>query len=122
MKKLFACVLLAACSGSTEPEPAALQVGTYTYQSGLGAGTLTLTYATPDSVAGRFDVGNLRGPFSLGRWNVDAYPLFADEVVTIAGTSIRTTYNHRISATVCQFKAVPSSEPWRACTLTYVGP
>lgn len=95
MKRLLLCLLalfLVACGGgddSTGPSTA-LKAGVYDYSAqipffksdgSLGtssySGTLTLTYATADSIAGTFQVTGYRSDTRLGFKNADAYVLYA---------------------------------------------
>lgn len=103
MRRVWTLVLgLAAvgCGGSTEPSNRALQVGRYRYTAsgtavrGSLAGTLTLTSATADSVAGSWSVASSLLTFQpavqLGKWNEDAFVLYAR-----GGDGA--TYSHRIA-------------------------
>lgn len=124
---IFAALLLGACSSSTESTASRVpKLGRYAY-SGYGgdiSGTLTLTYASADSVAGRWAVNGSNGPFyqpevALGMWNLDAYVLYAKGA---QATSV--TYAHRIwrdgNAMQCTAKIVAGAA--YACSLAYLGP
>jgi hypothetical protein len=84
---LAALCLVVGC-GSTEPARShVIPPGVYGHElirflpSGAQAkytGTLTVTYASDDSIAGRWNVGGYQSAVSLGFWNVDAYVVSAD--------------------------------------------
>lgn len=127
MKHAIAALLLlcTACADSTGPSSRdQLQVGRYAYASPLGTGTVTITFASADSVAGSFAVqgaGQIHGPIALGGWNTDAYVLYVTHTSAAGGMTFRTTYSHRVTSRTCQYKAVPSSEAMQPCTLTFSG-
>lgn len=78
---LLTGLLLAACGDSGGPADQGTRVGRYAYQfsaQGLTAsGTMVLTYATADSIAGHFEVSAYTPEFSLGFKNQDAYVVYA---------------------------------------------
>ena len=125
---LTVCALaLVACGDSTGPTSHALRVGRYSYSAygGSIAGTLRITYATADSVAGAWDVRSPDGqafyepPVSLGFWNQDAYVLYAKGAQAAA-----VTYTHRVwrdgEATACTAKIAAGAS--FACVVAYLGP
>lgn len=122
----FTALCFAACGSSTEPTTRALRLGRYTYTSIVGTGTLTVTYATNDSVAGTWNVpsstGGMVGPVGLGFWNADAFVLYGEQRNTIGGVVFASTQAHRVTRDSCTVRTVASGEPTRPCTLTYVGP
>ena len=81
---LLAVTLLAACSGGTDVSVDQPRLGRYSYQfeaTGLNAsGTMVLTYAAPDSIAGRFEVPGYTPVFDLGNRNGSAYIVYAHRV------------------------------------------
>lgn len=112
---------LAGCSNSTGPEDRGLRVGRYAYSSVAGTGTLRITYASADSVAGVWDVASgsavMAGATSLGFWNQDAYVVYG----TQRNGNFSTTYAHRIGPSGCTVRIPLSGEPVRPCTVTYQG-
>lgn len=130
---LLAAILLAACSSSTEVESHTPRLGQYTYTSTIaGSGTLTITYASADSIAGTWDthrVGSevrLTGAGELGFWNQDAYVLYGLSRVTINNVEYTTRYAHRITPTgsgvTCTVQILLEPQTKQACTLVHVGP
>src|SRR5213075_2296684 len=78
---------LSACGDSASPAPVSPPLGRYAYQfsaQGLTAsGTMVLTYASPDSIAGHFEVPAYQPAMKLGFKNTDAYVVYA--LVTSGG-------------------------------------
>lgn len=125
---LAALMLLVACSGdSTGPtDTRTPRLGRYRYVGdGLGTGTMTVTFASPDSVAATFDVKNANGgvifsgPAQLGFWNIDAYVLYARYSASLV-------YAHRITRAgdgmTCAASVVGLGGVTNDCTLSYIGP
>jgi hypothetical protein len=123
---VLAVLALSSCGDSTGPSSRTLSVGRYRYEAygGEYSGTLTLTYATADSVAGTWDVRDRQGrsmyqsAIGLGFYNVDAYVLYAKGAVA---TSL--TYAHRIArngdAITCSANIVLASTV--PCVVAYLG-
>ncbi len=44
------------------------------------SGVLVISYSTPDSIAGRWEVEQLQPELRLGRWERDAYVVYADPI------------------------------------------
>jgi hypothetical protein len=117
--KRFLLVLFASllgCGGDSTAPPPALAVGVYDYTAtvpffksdgSLGtssySGTLTLTYAAADSIAGTFQASGLRTDTGLGFRNGDAYVLYG------FSSTFTATLAHRI-------------RPDLGCTVKFVGP
>lgn len=124
--QLTIALAVVACGGSSDSTgPTSLKVGVYNYagnapflksDGSVGttsfSGTLTLTYATSDSIAGTFQVARMRSDTKLGFRNGDAYVLYGFE--TGSGAAIV----HRIKPDLgCTVKYVGSG-PDGTCTLS----
>lgn len=137
MRRLAPALLLAlaACSGGTDtatPEPPAL--GRWAYSATVPTqtvggsrsvtATLTLTYATADSVAGRWESTLYESqPAELGFRNADAYVLTADGRIGsgIVFVTHRLTGGGRALGCAGTHHRADGNVPF-ACTLTYIGP
>lgn len=85
--RLTVLLLLAAGCGSNDPSNDTPAVGPYRYTADVRVrdeltsshfeGTLTITFASQDSIAGRWAVEGLNQPGELGGFNLDAYVLDA---------------------------------------------
>lgn len=130
---LAGSLALAACSDGTDPADVPA-LGRYAYTATVPTqtiggsmavtATLTLTYATPDSIAGQWTSTYYENwPAKLGVRNADAWVLTADGR---AGSGI-VLVTHRLTgsgpALGCEGRHLTgtTSVPF-ACTLTYVGP
>lgn len=122
---ILLATLALACGDSTGPEARTLRIGRYSYIGMDGAiqGTLTVTYASADSIAGAWAVNDATGAFfradaRLGTWNADAFVLYA------YNARFTQTYSHRIwrtdAGTRCDAKLVPGAA--FNCSLVYQGP
>lgn len=122
---ILLATLALACGDPTGPEARTLRLGRYSYIGMDGAiqGTLTVTYASADSIAGTWSVNDATGAFfradaGLGTWNADAYVLYS------YNARFTQTYSHRLSrngdAVSCTAKLVPGAA--FACSLVYQGP
>ena len=120
-------VLAIGCGDSTGPESRTLQTGRYAYEAFGGElrGTLTLTYATADSVAGTWDVRDARGvrayqtPVLMGAFNLDAYVVYAR-----GETATSVIYTHRIARAGDSYTCsgnIPFVRPV-PCVVRYLGP
>lgn len=125
----MAAILLAACGGGTEPESRVPALGVYDYQSAVtlpATGTITVTFASPDSLAATFDLigsgGTVTGPGTFGLFNQDAYVLYNFQRITIGGIPVSTQYVFRIgrsgSGMTCQVQLLGSANTRQPCTLT----
>jgi len=79
---VVAVLLAEACSSSTDEGSHVPSVGRYNYSFSYPggpqySGTLLLTYAAADSIAGTWQVPGYRSDAALGFYNVDAYVLYA---------------------------------------------
>lgn len=138
---LVAVMLTVACGDSTGPSTRVPSLGRYAYESEwTGTGTMTITFASADSVAATFDVGIpsrslvMRGPAKLGFWNQDAYVLYGDVEITVRTgsttnpvTVFREQYVHRIRwdavGAICTVQEVfNANRGLRPCTLRFLGP
>ena len=128
---LLGLLLLTACGSTTAPSSRAPKLGTYTFASTLvGDGTLRLTYATPDSVAGTWNVaynsGTMTGPTTLGFWNSDAYLVYGRMQWVIGGIPTSTQYAVRFAVSgagmSCTAQVVGDASTLRACALTWTAP
>jgi hypothetical protein len=143
MRRLVACcslaclaaLALAACSdGGTDPAPTPPALGRWAYTATVPTqtvggsravtATLTLTYASADSIAGRWESTLYASQAAqLGFRNTDAYVLTADGR---PGTGL-VFVTHRLTgggqALGCSgiHHRTDGNVPF-ACTLTYVGP
>jgi hypothetical protein len=121
--------LVTACGGdglTSVGNATVPRVGQYSYRAtgvfGVSGapivGTLRLTFASRDSIAGTWSVPEYQSPGLLGSYNIDAYVLWAKN------TSGSISVTHRIARSgnsiTCLGKiALGSGFP---CELTYVGP
>lgn len=73
--------LLGCGRDSTGLDGGVPRLGNYSYEFDAGgleaSGTLILTFASEDSIAGRFEVTGFESTFGLGFLNVDAYVVYA---------------------------------------------
>lgn len=103
---------LACGGGGTEPESRVPEVRAYTYSLTTTAygdvrtyrGTLTITYASPDSIAARMNTAALRPDMALGFWNVDAYVLYG--YVAPGGTTIAHRIRRQRSGIYCEARVI----------------
>lgn len=121
---VLAVLALSACGDLAGPSSRTLSVGRYRYEAYNGefTGFLTLTFASPDSVQGTWDVRDNRGvvyqsEVKIGLYNIDAYLLYA------WGARTSLTYAHRIARDgdriTCTAKIVFGNA--LPCTVTYLG-
>jgi len=122
----LAVVALVGCGGggdSTAPlERGQMARGRYSYEvprlDAKYKGTLTITYSTPDSIAGAWAVPAYKAKAERGHWYRDTYVLYGMEV-----GSTENAYQHNVNRTgdsyYCSVFFVSSVFP---CTLVYLGP
>lgn len=131
MRRLIWLVVLGACGGgATEPSSRTLPLGRYAITAPtIGAGTLDITAASSDSIAGVWSVqqtapgtGVMTGPAQGGFYNLDAYVLYGTMRWTIAGVPFATTYVFRLSRSgngfACTSQEVGDVSSRRACSLS----
>lgn len=120
--------LLCACGG-TEPESRVPAVGLYNYSSPsvyLNTGTVNVIFASADSLAADFNLsgtaGVLTGRSINGRFNQDAYVLFATLRTPANGFSAGAIFIFRIGRTsgtmTCQMEVSGDVTTRQPCTLT----
>lgn len=127
---LLLTLVICACGESTAPTSRVPKLGTYTYSSTLvGTGTLRLTYATADSVAGTWNVistngvGSMSGVAQQGYWDTDAYQVYGLMRFPEGAT---TPYTVRMAvngdAIRCTVQRVGDATSLSPCTLAWTQP
>jgi hypothetical protein len=120
---LAGAAFLIGCGGdSTAPlERGQMPTGRYSYTVPSKAqftGTLTLTYATPNSIAGTWAVPGYQPRSQRGGWHSDTYILYAMKV-----GSTDNSYTHNVHRTGDSYscKVTGSEFVSTPCTLVYLG-
>jgi len=116
-----------ACGGGDATGPTdAPPLGRYSYSFDAGgitaSGTMILTYATADSIAGHFDVPQYDGRFALGFRNGTAYLVYA--YPNLGGTAIQRltpTAGGLACGSASYFVDLGDSRPG-TCATAYEGP
>lgn len=125
---LVVCALLGCSDDPASPQDRAVRLGVYSYQSQLGTGTLRVTTATADTIAGVWTVPGFDAT-AYGHWidGGDSFALTHTTTTLINGTPVKSaSYAHYVTRSAagmnCNYSAFNTSATFLPCTLSYVGP